>query len=129
MCSCEHCVLGNFIKCPEEQGQYYFFNNNSEDSDVENNDSDVEINEEECETIDEECDEYEIRGDVVLDAIADGSFIAVYSQQNGSEIFYLCEVVSHGIAENDLSSLVFKGSKYMKCKYLEKIKEVKRYDM
>ena len=55
------------------------------------------------------------------------TLIALRSPENASEVFYTCKVLDVNVAEKDivdsLNHHVFKGSKYFKCNYLEKIGE------
>ena len=54
--------------------------------------------------------------------------IVLYSASNYLELFYLCKVLDFGIADgnmvDDYNHLIPKGSKYIKCQYYQKKKNI-----
>ena len=76
LCSCDKCLVGQFVHCINQKGQVVtgsFDNQSSDDSD-----SGIEYETNDCPTE----DYYQLRGDAVIDAIDMGNTIALYSPQN-----------------------------------------------
>ena len=68
----------------------------------------------------------EMRSDSVFDVIKKDGVIALYSSTNSLGLFYLCKVKEFGIAQENLidslNHIIPKGSKFIKCQYIEKYK-------
>ena len=128
--SCNECIQGNFVNWLVERGTIYkqSVNNESGDDSL----TDESDYEDDNDNIDDKDDneQYEIRGESVLEAIQKGSIIASYSEQKSMELFYLCKVVEFGYASENLCDHYnhnsTNGSIYIKCQYLQKIKEQKQ---
>ena len=100
------------------------------------NDSEYEESDDEFQSFKDRDDPYaievteenELRTETVLDLIAAGSCIALYSPPTS---FYLCKVMEVSVAVQDLSDefnhVVLKTSKYLKCNYLKKANEKKQF--
>ena len=135
MCSCETCLDGNFVDCKIEKGVEKFTRNDygsesetTSDSDGSGGSDGDESRDSESST-DEEI--YEIRGNTIFEAVEVGSTIAIHSpKEESGEIFYLCQVlekvesaVENLVDHNNKSRIISKDSPYLKCTYLEKVKE------
>ena len=76
-------------------------------------------------------DEDQLQPEIIFDLITPGSVVALYSPPNAGELFYLCKVNAVDVAETDLhdkfNHIILKGSRFMKCNYLEKTDDRKGY--
>ena len=101
LCSCDHCIIGKFNQCGED------------DVDMINNDEIVHLDD----TDDAEPDTF-----TMVDV---NSFIAMCSLPNAIEPFYVMKIIEKTVAEDDMVDIyghtIQKGSKYLKGYYLEKI--------
>ena len=74
-------------------------------------------------------EEQQIRGSCILELLDRGKFIALFSPSSSSELFYPCKVLDFGVAsetiEDTYHHVIPKGSRYIKCQYLEKKSERK----
>ena len=65
-----------------------------------------------------------MRYQCVVDAVEPGSYTALYCSPESFEMFYLCHVIAIETASDDIvddyNHTTRKGTKYLKCKYLEK---------
>ena len=127
LCSCEMCLTGDFLRCPIEAGVKISYGN-MESEDEDSCDEDPE-GESEAEDDDVEFEELELRAECVFDVIEVGSYVALFSAKSSFELFYICKVIAFGTAENDIydsfNHAVLKGTRFIECNYLEKIKEKK----
>ena len=141
ICNCDQCFVGKLVKCKTEKGitkklpilsdneALDIFSSASSSSGSECSDSD----DSDIDSEDESEEILQIVGDAVFDAVLEGCTVAIYSATGskfGDELFYLCEVVEKVksaeetfIDKNNQSRIVEKGSPYLKCRYLEKVKE------
>ena len=128
LCSCKDCIEGKFTNCKIEKGVLI--------GEEQMEDGDNEVNDDEGNTPDEDCDndneDFEVndlirREESIFSCIIEGSYVAVYSDTNANEIFYVCKVNELKIADEDMidefEHSVSKGSRYLSCNYLEKIDE------
>ena len=120
LCLCADCILGDFLDCFIEPGKIFSAEEGEDDdanSDVEYED-DVFVDE-----IDDMNEKYELRSNSVLKVISVNDVIALFSSSTSLELFYLCKVLSFGIAEQDLKDennhCIEKGSPYIEVKYFE----------
>ena len=76
-----------------------------------------------------EYEENEILKDSFFSHIAKGSYVALYSPHQASELFYLFKVLSCQTATTSISDAndhtALQGMKYIRVHYLEKVKEKK----
>ena len=76
-----------------------------------------------------EYEENEILKDSFFSHIEKGSYVALYSPHQASELFYLFKVLSCETATTSISDAndhtVLQGMKYIRVHYLEKVKEKK----
>ena len=115
ICSCDACLLGNFMDCVIEPGRVYHAEvgeDDEEDDYVEYENDDVFGDE-----IPEMMEMYELRSTTVLEIVDVGDVVALRSADN-FEQFYLCKVVSCGIADKEFRDkndhIVEKGAPYLK---------------
>ena len=141
ICSCEECIVGNFVKCNEEQGKFVFSEDGDSESESdreeesdsdreEESDSDREEEsdsdrEEESDSDDEEeMEENEILPEVMFDEISIGSCIALYSDTNSWEPFILCKVLDIKVAAKDYidsnGHMIYEGKKFITAFYYKK---------
>ena len=119
MCSCNDCLLGNFLDCVIEPGKIFRADLGEEDED-----SDIEYEDQDAfgEDIHEVMEKYELRSISVLEVVDEGDVVALYSHTN-FEQFYLCKVVKFGVAEEQLrdgnNHVVEKGFPYLQVHYYE----------
>ena len=120
ICSCDACLLGNFLECAIEPGKLFSAEEGEDDdvSDIEYEDEDAFGNE-----IEDLTEKYEMRSDSVLEVLCVGDVIALFSSSRSLELFYLCKVVNFGVAEKDLKDennhCIEKGAPYVEVKYFE----------
>ena len=118
LCLCTDCILGNFLDCVIEPGKI-FSAEEGEDDDV---DSDVEYEDDDVfgDEIDDMNQKYELRSNSVLEVISVNDVIALFSSSTSLELFYLCKVLSFGIAEQNLKDknnhCIGKGGLYIEVK-------------
>ena len=69
----------------------------------------------------------------VIDTVKEGLFVALYSDANASELFYACKVLGIDVATEDIKDgykhQTDAGQRYLKCYYLEKVKEKKKHKL
>ena len=114
ICSCYKCLNGNLDKCEFEPGRIIKKGDvNSEDDKIDGS----------------EYEENEIFKESFFSHIKKGSYVALYSPPQASELFYLCKVLSCETATTSISDAndhtVLQGMKYIRDYYLEKVKEKK----
>ena len=117
LCSCDDCLIGIFHKCQIEKGKIYKRNNDADDSSDEYEDDEGNS--------DDEYEDNEIPKSSILDDVEKGTYIAIYSHSNASELFYICKAldkatVSTSCVYDDWKYPVNEGLKYVPCHYLEK---------
>ena len=121
LCLCADCILGNFLDCAIKPSKIFSAEKGEED-DV---DSDVEYEDDDlfCDEIDDMNEKYELRSNSVLEVISVNDVTALFSLSTSLELFYLCKVLSFGIAEQDLKDennhCIEKGGPYIEVKYFE----------
>ena len=85
LCSCNACLLGNFVQCKVEKGiivtRYVDYDSVSDEFD-----SDYDISDEFNES-DDSSDVDKLQPDIIFDIITPGSTIALYSPPNAGELF------------------------------------------
>ena len=118
ICSCDECISGNLINSSVKEGKC-FCEGDNEESDTDSTDNEEDENESE----DEGVHVNEIRADTMVDLIEKDSVVALYSHQNANGLFYLCKVVSSGVANENLTDTYEHHIKYLLCKYFEKVRE------
>ena len=78
-----------------------------------------------------ELDETDNSPNEMLQFVAEGSFVGIYSSENSIESFYIVKVIEKSVAEEDICDLyghaIQKGVDFLKCNYLEKTKENSDY--
>ena len=108
------CLNGNLDKCKFEPGRII---------------KKVDVNSEDDKIDDSEYEENEIPKEFFFSHIENGSYVALYSPPQASELFYLCKVLSCETAATSISDAndhtVLQGMKYIRTHYLEKVKEKK----
>ena len=117
MCSCDKCLIGEFIHCTVEMGT--ILQNSNNESDSEGDDEADYENEEHSEEL---FTESVVHGDSILDSIAKGNIIALLA--DSSDPFYLCKVLDFGIAVAEIgdrktNNFVSVGEQYIACQYLD----------
>ena len=129
ICSCHNCIQVEFITCIEERGSF-LHNRQVADKSSDSSESDEEI-----ESDDIDCEEggdmdrYEMSANSVIEIIQKDNIIVLFSPPESLEPFYLCKVIEVGVATKRIvdkpNYSIESGSHYIKCQYLEKIKEWK----
>ena len=118
LCLRADCIFRNFLDYVIEPGKI-FSAEEGEDDDV---DSDVEYEDDDVfgDEIDDMNQKYELRSNSVLEVISVNDVIALFSSSTSLELFYLCKVLSFGIAEQNLKDknnhCIGKGGLYIEVK-------------
>ena len=124
MCICKHCIEGNFIRSDEDKGRLILdgdgcdHKQTTEDSLLHTGDEDTDEVGMILEMVTQEKN--------IIDSIGEGSFVALYSDANSNELFYVCKVISINVADEDITDNYnhdMKEQSYLVCNYLEKISE------
>ena len=84
ICSCEECLKEAFTKCSYEVGKKIYFSDSIYYEDSKEFDSDDEAKNDTFEIVTEE---NEIRRECVMDAVNQGSFVALYLSPDSPEMF------------------------------------------
>ena len=133
-CACSVCICGDFDECDTCIGKIYHQaaaddgdkGEDDYDKGGDDNDSDRTLDKEDDESVGRE--EYELQGNALMEVADPGSYIALHSS-NDFELFYLCEVIEKCTAKNieqdDNGHIFLSGENYLKCRYLQLLKEAK----
>lgn len=126
ICSCQHCLYGDFDLCKIEKGVRVSVQTGEDDSET---DSDVEYEDDvELEDNSEDLELYEMRSDAVLQIVNPGNIVALLPpKETVLQSFYICRVESIEKATADDAATIFKrhpfiveGSTFLKLTYFDK---------
>lgn len=123
ICSCKKCLKGYFLDCKVEVGKSFKPETSNEDSDDETDESDEELEADEDLGSDEELESDELPRNTYFDIITEGSFVAIYSFVDVTELFYICKVLEKKVAADDIKDdfhhLIKRGQNFIIGHYLE----------
>ena len=123
LCSCEQCIKGDLIYCKCEKG-VLICNGDAESDEEEEDDNENGVVQT---SNDKEVEENEMYGSNILDVITTGSVVALYSDENARELFYLCKILDVKTAEETVQDnydhYIEKNTNYLICNYFERVKE------
>ena len=116
LCSCNHCIIGNFNFCKIKKCKVM-------------NDITVVITTAKIDN--SKYEQNKISRNSFFLNLEEGAFIALYPPPQATELFYLCMVLTCETATESISNAndhsILKGMKDVKVNYLEKVKEKKGF--
>ena len=116
-CACSRCIVGDFDECDICYGEVHTTTAEEETLDEEN------IYE------DDELEMFEMKSNAMMEVVEPGSYVALNSHTH-FEMFYLYEVLQKSVAEEEIEEddsghLFTRGEQYLKCRYLQTLKQKK----